>query len=396
MDTICHIITKLELGGAQEVALYAVSHLDRTRFRPVLLAGPGGLLTEEARRLPGVQTIIVPSLGRRIHAIGDLLAFVHVFWLLRRLKPVIVHTHSSKAGILGRWAAWCARVPLILHTVHGFGITPVQPRWMQRLFILLERITGWVTTHWITVADIDARKGRQWRLFEENVSTIRPGIDPVPFRYPLPPAARQRLRDELGIGSGAYLVGTVACLKPQKAPEDVIAVAKLVCSRMPGARFVLIGDGILRPRLEAQINGEGLNHHVRLAGWRRDVPRAMDCFDLLLLTSRWEGLPRVMLEAGAAGLPIVATRVGGVEEAVVQPDRVRLYEAGDIAGLAAGVEALLLARGAGMLQTSGAEHQLPKEFHIEEMVKRYQSLYDRLLSQRRTKLMSRSLSPASS
>jgi glycosyltransferase involved in cell wall biosynthesis len=395
VDTICHIITKLELGGAQEVALYAVSHLDRTRFRPVLLAGPGGLLTEEARRLPGVQTIIVPSLGRRIHAISDLLAFVQLFWLLRRLKPVIVHTHSSKAGILGRWAAWCARVPLILHTVHGFGITPVQPGWMQRLFILLERITGWITTHWITVADIDARNGRQWGLFEENVSTIRPGIDPGPFRHPSPPAARQRLREELGIGSGEYLIGTVACLKPQKAPEDVIAVAKLVCSRMPGARFVLIGDGVLRSRLEAQISGQGLHDKVRLAGWRRDVPRAMGCFDLLLLTSRWEGLPRVMLEAATAGLPIVATRVGGVEEAVVQHDRVRLSEVGDIAGLAAGVEALLLARDSGMMQSSGAENRLPKEFHIEEMVKKYQSLYDRLLSQRRNTLVSRSLSPAS-
>jgi hypothetical protein len=108
VDTICHIITKLELGGAQEVALYTVSHLDRARFRPVLITGPGGMLTEEARRLPGVQTIIVPSLGRRIHAVSDLLAFLHLVVLLRRLKPAIVHTHSSKAGILGRWAAWWA------------------------------------------------------------------------------------------------------------------------------------------------------------------------------------------------------------------------------------------------------------------------------------------------
>jgi glycosyltransferase involved in cell wall biosynthesis len=191
------------------------------------------------------------------------------------------------------------------------------------------------------------------------------------------------------------LIGTVACLKPQKAPEDVIAVAKLVCSRMPGARFVLIGDGVLRSRLEAQINRQGLQHYVHLAGWRRDVPRLMGCFDLLLLTSRWEGLPRVMLEAATAGLPIVATRVGGVEEAVVQHDRVRLYEAGDIAGLAAGVEDLLI-RGTEMMQASAAENGLPKEFHIEEMVKRYQSLYDSLLSQRRNKLVSRSLSPASS
>jgi glycosyltransferase involved in cell wall biosynthesis len=392
VDTICHIITKLELGGAQEVALYAVSHVDRTKFRPVLVAGPGGLLTEEARRLPGVQTIIVPSLGRRIHALSDLLAFVHLWWLLRRLKPVIVHTHSSKAGILGRWAACCARVPLILHTVHGFGITPAQPAWMQRLFILLERVTGWITTHWITVSVVDARKGQEWGLFGVNVSVIRPGIESTPFTQPLDPQVRRSLREELGIGSGEYLVGIVACLKPQKAPEDAIAVAKIVCSRMPGARFVLIGDGALRPRIEALIQAQRLQDRVTLAGWRRDVHRAMRCFDVLLLTSRWEGLPRVMLEAAVAGVPIVATRVGGVEEAVVQRDNVRLCEPGDIAGLAAGVEALLSVKSA----HTDAAVVLPNEFHVEEMVKQYQSLYDRLLAQRHKKLESRSLSPASS
>ena len=396
MDTICHIITKLELGGAQEVALYTVSHLDRTRFRPVLLAGPGGLLTEEARRLPGVQTVILPALGRRIHAVTDLLAFLHLVMLLRRVKPAIVHTHSSKAGILGRWAAWCARVPVVVHTVHGFGITPAQPQWMQRLFILLERMTGWITAHWITVADVDARKGREWGLFDRNVSTIRPGIDPSPFRRPLSPDMRRDLRKEFGIGAGEYLIGTVACLKPQKAPEDVIAVARVVCARMPAARFVLIGDGELRQPIEALIEQCGLQDKVRLAGWRRDIPRAMGCFDVLLLTSRWEGLPRVMLEAASAGVPIVATRVGGVEEAVVRQDRVRLCETGDIAGLAAGIEALISTYGRAPAHAAGAESLLPTEFYIEEMVKQYQSLYDRLLSQQRDKLTSRRFSPASS
>jgi glycosyltransferase involved in cell wall biosynthesis len=396
VDTICHIITKLELGGAQEVALYAVSHLDRRRFRPVLIAGPGGLLTEEARRLPGVQTVIVPSLGRRIHAVSDVFAFVHLLVLLRRLKPAIVHTHSSKAGILGRWAAWCARVPLIVHTVHGFGVTPAQPLWIRRLFVFLERITGWITTHWITVAEIDVRKGRQWRLFDTNVSTIRPGIDPQPFLRPLETTARQRLREEFGVGAGQYLIGTVACLKPQKAPQDVIAVASLVCSRVPEARFVLIGDGELRPRLEALIHEHALQDRIRLAGWRRDIHRAMGCFDLLLMTSRWEGLPRVMLEAASAGLPIVATNVGGVEEAAVQRHRVRLCEAGDIASLAAAVEMLLPTTRDATAHAEGPEQRLPREFHIDETVKQYQALYDRLLSQKRNKLVSPSLTPASS
>jgi len=396
VDTICHIITKLELGGAQEVALYAVSHLDRTRFRRVLMAGPGGLLTEEARRLPGVDLIIVPTLGRRIHAISDLVAFLHLVRLLRRVKPAIVHTHSSKAGILGRWAAWCAGVPLIFHTVHGFGITPAQPRWLQHLLILVERITGWITTHWVVVAAIDEERGRRWGLFNANVSVIRPGIDPRPFQQPPDPASRRRLREELGAGPDDLLVGTVACLKPQKAPEDLVAVAELVCSRMPKVKFVLIGDGALRPRIQALIDQRGLHERVRLAGWRRDVDRAMGSFDALLLTSHWEGLPRVMLEAASAGLPIVATKVGGVEEAVVHRDRTRLYEPRDIAGLAEGVAIVLQQRRTeGTSPVTGRLQQLPKEFHIEEMVKQYQSLYDTLLSQRR-KLASRSLSPASS
>jgi glycosyltransferase involved in cell wall biosynthesis len=396
VDTICHIITKLELGGAQEVALYAVSHLDRTRFRRVLMAGPGGLLTEEARRLPGVDLIIVPTLGRRIHAISDLVAFLHLVRLLHRVKPAIVHTHSSKAGILGRWAAWCAGVPLIFHTVHGFGITPAQPRWLQHLLILVERITGWITTHWVVVAAIDEERGRRWGLFNANVSVIRPGIDPRPFQQPPDSASRRRLREELGAGPDDLLVGTVACLKPQKAPEDLVAVAELVCSRMPKVKFVLIGDGALRPRIQALIDQRGLHERVRLAGWRRDVDRAMGSFDALLLTSHWEGHPRVMLEAASAALPIVATKVGGVEAAVVHRDRTRLYEPRDIAGLAEGVAIVLQQRRTeGTSPVTGRLQQLPKEFHIEEMVKQYQSLYDRLLSQRR-KLASRSLSPASS
>ncbi len=391
METVCHVITKLELGGAQEVALYTVSHLDRTKFRPVLVAGPGGMLTEEAKRIPGVQTIIVPSLGRRIHAVSDLFALFTLAKLFRRLRPAIVHTHSSKAGILGRWAAWIARVPIIVHTVHGFGITPAQPQWLQRVLVRLERMTGRITTHWVTVAQADAHQGRRWRLFEENVSVIRPGIDPRPFQAPIQPALRARSREEFGAGPGTQLIGTVACLKPQKAPEDFVLVAKRVCEAMPQARFVLIGDGELRPRIEALIQQHGLQGRVRLTGWRRDVDMAMKAFDALLLTSHWEGLPRVILEASAAGVPIVATKVGGVDEVVTNGPDVRLCEAGNIEGLAAGLGEILQRPEQAARSTAENREALPKEFHIEEMVKQYQSLYDRLLFERRQQPMPGSL-----
>ncbi|WP_455377560.1 glycosyltransferase [Petrachloros mirabilis] len=395
MDTVCHVITKLELGGAQEVALYAVSHLDQEKYRPVLVAGPGGLLTEEALQLPGVQTVIIPSLGRSIHVLSDLCALFELTWLFLRLRPAIVHTHSSKAGILGRWAAWIARVPIVIHTVHGFGITPNQPLMLRRLFALLEQATGWVTTHWIMVAQHDVEKGRKWRLFQDNVSVVRPGIDPRPFHSSIDQAARDRIREEFGARRQDFLVGTVACLKPQKAPEDFVAVAQAVCAQEPNARFVLIGDGELRSRVEALIEQNRLQDRVRLPGWRRDVDRAMNSFDALLLTSHWEGLPRVILEAMSAGLPIVATRVGGVEEVEAVGGQMALYEAGDIRGLASGLCSLIRRHRPGDMKVPPSRRTLPKEFHIEEMVKQYQSLYDRLRSEQRGELRPNSLGPAS-
>jgi glycosyltransferase involved in cell wall biosynthesis len=384
VETVCHVITKLELGGAQEVALYAVSHLDRNKFRPLLVTGPGGLLTDEAKTLPGVDVHVLSSLARHVHVLTDLAAFVELVRLFRRLHPTIVHTHSSKAGILGRWAAWCAGVPVILHTIHGYGITPAQSAWLRRVLILLERITGWITTHWIAVAQADVEKGITWGLFDRaQVSVVRPGIDPHPFQTGIDEPTRDALRAEFGAGPAEYLVGTVACLKPQKAPEDFVAVAKQVCDVVPNARFVLIGDGDLRPRIESLIEVNRLHSRLHLAGWRRDIPTVMKLFDAFLLTSHWEGLPRVLLEARAIGLPVVATRVGGVEEAIVQGRHGWLSNAGDIAGLAAHVIRVLKSQDGQPPGRSQFVEALPKEFLLEEMVKQYESLYDRFLDDRR-------------
>jgi glycosyltransferase involved in cell wall biosynthesis len=384
VETVCHVITKLELGGAQEVALYAVAHLDRSKFRPLLVAGPGGLLTDEAKSLHGVEVHILSSLARRVHALADLVAFVELIRLFRRLRPAIVHTHSSKAGILGRWAAWCARVPVIVHTIHGYGITPAQPRWLRRVLILLERMTGWITTHWIAVAQADIEKGIEWGLFDRTqVSVVRPGIDPQPFQAAIDVTTRHAIRAEFGAGPADYLVGTVACLKPQKAPEDFVAVAKQVCDVVPEARFVLIGDGDLRPWIESLIEVNGLCKRLHLAGWRRDISTVMKAFDAFLLTSHWEGLPRVLLEARTIGLPVVATRVGGVEEVIVQGRHGWLSDAGDIAGLSAQLVRVLQSRNGQPHGRSPSVEALPKEFHLEEMVKQYESLYDRFLNDRR-------------
>ena len=375
--TVCTIITMLELGGAQEVALFTVANLDRARFQPVLLTGPGGLLTDEAKALPGVAVEIVPSLGRAIRPFRDARALVELVRLLRRRRPSIVHTHSSKAGILGRWAAWLAGVPVIVHTIHGFGITPSQPALLRVLLIGLERLTGLITTHWVAVASVNIDEGVRWKFFHrERATIIRPGIDPRPFQAPLSSQERDRVRAELGAASGDKLVGMVACLKPQKAPLDFVAVAARVCARQPAARFVLIGDGELRPAVEARIRAAGLEDRVRIVGWRRDVPTVMRALDAFLLTSHWEGLARVLLEARAAAVPVVATRVGGAEEAITDGRHGWLCEAGDIEGLADRLCEVLTACGEGAPGCKGDD--LPAEFESREMVRRVQQLYDKL------------------
>lgn len=383
MDVICHVITKLELGGAQEVAMRVVSGLDRQRFRPVLIAGPGGLLTDEAHALQGVELRLVPSLVREIHPLQDLRALWELVATFQRLRPKIVHTHSSKAGILGRIAAWLAGVPCILHTIHGYGVTPAQPFWLQRLLIGVEWMVGRVTTRWITVSQADRRQGIEWGLFTASqVSVVRPGIDPEAFSARIEASERDRLRASLGVGPEDLLVGTVACLKPQKSPEDYIRVAALVCRRMPAATCFLVGDGALRPRIEAMIQAEGLQGRVILLGWRRDVPALLKALDVFVLTSHWEGLPCAMLEARASRVPIVATRVGGAAEAIVEGIQGTLCPPGDVRAIAGRVCQILEdARLRADLRNGGEE--LPEEFTIQETVKQYQSLYTYLLHSRR-------------
>ncbi len=379
MHVVCHVITKLELGGAQEVAMRVVAGLDRRRFRPVLIAGSGGLLTEEAHALEGVEVCMLPSLVREIRPLQDVRALWELVGTFRRLRPKIVHTHSSKAGILGRLAAWLAGVPCILHTIHGYGVTPAQPFWLQRGLIALERMVGRVTTHWIAVSQADRRQGIEWGLFTASkVSVVRPGIDPTAFAARIDTPERDRLRAMLGVGPDHLLVGTVSCLKPQKAPEDFVRVAALVCQRVAGAKCVLVGDGALRPRIEAMLETQGLRDRVTLLGWRRDVAALLKAFDVFVLTSQWEGLPCAILEARASRVPIVATRVGGAAEAIVEGIQGTLCPPGDVRAMAGRVCQILEDERLRADLRNGTQ-QLPEEFTIQETVKQHQSLYTYLL-----------------
>ncbi len=376
---VCHIITKLELGGAQQNTLYTVAHLDPARFDADLVTGTEGILVEDLKA-SGVRAHLLNSLDRQVSPWRDLTALRDLVLLLRRERPHIVHTHSSKAGILGRWAATLAGVSRIVHSIHGYGFHDAQPRLQRELFMALERVTGrFATSAFVAVSQANIDKGIDLGILPAGrVSLIRSGVKLSEFS-PRSEWASASPADRL------LTVGMVACLKPQKAPLDFVkvasAVARVACRQGGGrpVRFVLAGDGELRPDVEAMIRAEGLQSRVTLAGWRRDVPSLMREFDLLLHTSRWEGLPRVFPEAMATGLPIVATRVDGAPEAVEDGVTGFLVPAGDIEGLAR--RTLDLVEDAGLRRRMG-EAALSRvgPWDIDQMVRRQELLYESLMA----------------
>ena len=378
--TVLHIITQLELGGAQQNTLYTCGHLDRNRFRAELACGPGGLLDDDARALPDVPVHFVRSLVRPVRPFADATALLALARLIAKIRPAIVHTHSSKAGILGRWAARLAGVKTTVHSIHGFGFHPGQNPAVRRAFIAAERATSRITTHFIAVSRANRTEGAALGLFSPSCcSVIRSGIELG--RYRLAAESAGSLRRELGLAPGDPLVGMVACLKPQKAPLDFVAVAARVIQSEPRATFVLAGDGDLRAAVEDAIaavpGGEG---RIRLLGWRRDTEAVIAGVDVLLLTSRWEGLPRVLPEAMAAGRPVVATAVDGSPEAVEDGINGFLAPPGDVGLMAQRVVEILRdpALGARM---GAAGRDRADEWDIDRMVRDQETLYDEILAQ---------------
>ena len=376
METVCHIITKLELGGAQRNTLFTVAHLNPAKYRRILISGEPGILDEDARALPGVEWHQEPSLIRDVNPFKDSRALWTLTKLLKQLRPTIVHTHSSKAGILGRLAAGYAEVPIVVHSIHGYGFTRYQSLLHRHVLLWAERMASRRTTRWFAVSEANRREGIAVRLFTpDQCVVIRSGVDLEAIRQTRVDVPNKKR--ELGLDPLRPVVGTVAALKPQKAPLDFVRMAARVHHVRPDIQFVMVGDGELRDAVESEGKRCGLSSVLHLLGCRRDVAEVLRCLDVFSLTSLWEGLPRVYLEALASGVPIVGTRVDGAEEVIREGVNGYLLDPGDVEGLASRVLHVLANKGK-MFQKEGS--LLGKEFDIWEMVRRQEREYEQLIT----------------
>ena len=289
----------------------------------------------------------------------------------------IVHTHSSKAGVLGRLAAKSVGVPIILHTVHGWSFHERMIPRQRSFYVALEKIAAWAGDHMIVVSPKDIDKGLAQGIGKRSDYTlIRSGIELDRFGYPnLPPT---QVRQSLGIPLDAPVVGSVTRLSPQKAPLDLVASFAKIARNAPDVYFVIVGDGDMRTEVEAKLNAAGIRQQTILTGLRRDIPELLATFDIFVLSSLWEGLPRVLPQAMATGLPIVCTAADGSAEAVEDGVNGFLTPPGQPQVIAKKTQELLQDKPLRRKMGVAGKAKAP-EFGARKMVKEIDALYQTLL-----------------
>jgi len=372
---VLHLVTRLDLGGAQQNTLHTVRHLDRSKFDAVLACGPGGMLDEEAADL---RVVVVESLRRDISPLHDLLALLELTKTLLAEQPAILHTHSSKAGILGRLAAALAGVPRVVHTYHGFGFHERQPAFVKSFYVLLEKLCARFTDSMVFVSKANIDYAAAHGIVDpKDAVLIRSGV-----RLSGLPASvdAAKLKMSAGIGMHKLLVVSVGNLKPQKNAADFVSAAATVLAEVPEARFVFIGDGPDRGALEARAFAKGLEGKVLFLGWRRDAAQWLAAADVFVMTSLWEGLPRALVEAMKSGKPPVCYATDGVTDLIEDGVNGCLVEPGDHGALASRVSSLLKDEPRRKALGAAAAAAIGPEFDIDGMVRSQEILYERLLN----------------
>ncbi len=388
---IVHVITRLIIGGAQENTILTCEGLAERGHDVILMAGPTtgpeGSLVERARAggREGAERRYTyeeyADLVRQISPLQDLRAVSVLKRRFRELKPDVVHTHSSKAGVIGRVAAHQAGVPIVVHTIHGMAFNRTQSGIIQSAFRFAERFCARSSHAIVCVADamreqsLAAGVGRP-----EQFLTVRSGMETEQFDPTLHDAAE--VRAEWGIRPDEIVVGTIARLFVNKGYEQLIEVIELAARRDPRLKFVWVGDGADRGRYEAELERRGLRDRVVLTGLLPPslMPRVLSGFDMLAHTSQWEGLPRAVVQALLMEKPAISFEIDGAPEIVRPGETGELAPLGDVEAFAeavlrlAGDESGRLARG-----RLGRERCL-HAFDWRTMVEHLDALYTRLVS----------------
>jgi glycosyltransferase involved in cell wall biosynthesis len=377
---VLHVITRMVVGGAQENTLLTATRLDPARYEVTLASGPtaGPEGTIEGR-IPGdLPFVRVSELVRDPHPIKDAVALARLYRIIRRGRFEIVHTHTTKAGLLGRIAAICARVPVVVHTPHGHAFHDYLGKGGSVALQAVERALTARTTRVICLTEAERQDHLRLRIGPpEKFSVVHSGVDVERFRSPQ--ATPEDARRALGLPQGVPLIGCVARLVPVKGVQHLLDAMPAVRAAMPGATVVFVGDGPLRGSLQQTATARRLDDAVVFLGLRQDVPDILPAFDVVALPSLNEGMGRAAVEALAAGLPVVGSRISGIQNVVTDGETGILVPPADPHALAAAIVRCL--RDPEGRRAMGAKgRRSVAGYGIDEMVDEIDRMYTALLT----------------
>jgi glycosyltransferase involved in cell wall biosynthesis len=314
---VLHIITRLDKGGSADNTLISVLGLNKEVFKVDLISGRTNFPSPKLTQLKEQNLIQYKEIGqlvRAIHPFKDISALSKLYKNIKKGRYDIVHTHSSKAGLLGRLAARRAGVKHIIHTPHGHIFYGYYGRCLSFMFIILERWAARYTEKIITLTNAGIEEHVRYKIAPaDKFITIHSGLELGSLQ---PSDTKNDVAKEFNIDKSDKLVGTVARLVPIKGHEFLVKAAPLVLQYYPDTTFLLIGDGPLRKKLENLAQQLNVSNKIIFCGMREDVPRLLNAIDIFVLPSLNEGMGRVLIEAMALAKPIVATRVGGVPDVI--------------------------------------------------------------------------------
>jgi glycosyltransferase involved in cell wall biosynthesis len=384
---VVHVITRLDRGGSAQNTLLTCLGLTE-RYELVLVHGlslesqmtdwekkavESGIKEANTR---GIKVVAIPSLVRKISPVQDLRAFFCLWRLMIQEKPSIVHTHTSKPGILGRWAAKMAGVPIIVHTPHGHVFFGHFGPLASRFFLMVERLMAFITDRMVALTEGEKNDYIAFSICDpDKIVTIHSGVEID--RYMTAEVDIEDKKKSLGLDPKGLVVGTVGWLLPIKGPMHLLNAMARVWQSHPETSLVFVGKGDLEKELREEALRMEASGRVSFLGWRDDIPEIMQILDIFVLPSLNEGMGRVLVEAMAAGKPVVASRVGGIPDLVKHGQNGLLVEPGDVTGLSLAIRKLLIDKK--MQDEMGMKGRtMAQNFGVEKMVEKIDALYSSL------------------
>ena len=374
---VAQVITRMDWGGSPDIIRILCITFATKIYDVKLICGPTACPSERTKEFFEKfkdNIFHITHLKRSINIFNDSFAVFSLCRLFRKEKFDIVHTHTAKAGVLGRIAAWFAGVPFIVHSPHGHNFYGYFGPFISKWVVILERFIAYFTNKVIVFTELERKDLVAFKVTKpEKIVVINSGLELENYREVVIDAHGQR--DELRTERDKTMVGMIGRLEPVKGPEYLVEAAKLVIERFPKVKFLIVGEGSLRNKLELQCKKMDILDKIVFAGWREDIPKILSILDILVLPSLNEAVGRILIEAGACGVPVVVTDVGGVPEIVNDNQTGILVPPRDSYSLAQAIILLLKNKEKRKKMGEAAKNWIDDKFSAYRMVESIANLY---------------------